>query len=183
MAKDGNRIFYEHWLSLTPEQQAEYTARGLHPDKAELIRRPDEYEVLEHAAVTPASEVEALEEQAEQQAKHTLAAYSKEDMFKMVNAIINAIVDTAPDNSTKLHILCVQNALGIGNPPRQCDLAKQFGMTRAGVNFRIKTIQHSLHLPPSHLMRSEKVCQTYRERALKVHLRNKKTKRPPKTQE
>ena len=184
--KDGIRKYYLWWKSLSPDERARLLAEGgihLDPDNADLIRRPDHYEVLEHASVTDDDDY-TINEQLDLQSKtHTELQYSKEDLCRVVNTIVNTLCDTATDRATRMHILCCQVALGIGNPPTQSKIAKEFGLTRAGVSFRVKTIQQSFGVPPSHLMRSQATCDTYRSRAYRVHRERLAASQRPDEQE
>lgn len=86
--------------------------------------------------------------------------YSEDEMQEVVRRVVLAMqLSESPD--VLFHARCILIALGIGDPPKESELARLKGCSRQFVSKKVKRIQQLFNLSPSQFMRSEQACKAY----------------------
>lgn len=151
MEGDSEQVYRAWYKSQSPAKRAELDSKGLSPDKYELP-----FLKVNGQSCIPVQE--------EQWIDPNVASEEPPSNDHSVTVLIHKLIDAFSMFESKdcqLQAECIKIVTGIGNPMSQVKLAKRYGLTRAGVSWRVKKIQAMLGTKPSIYMRSEDVCRVY----------------------
>jgi len=86
-------------------------------------------------------------------------------------------LDNSTDVNARLRGDIIRLVMGEGDPPNMTQLGKQYGLSRAAISHRCRTLLRRLGLEPSKFMETERTVNIYRVRQLLVNIN--KAERPP----
>jgi len=79
-------------------------------------------------------------------------------------------LDNSTDINARLRGEIIRLVMGEGNPPNMTELGKQYGLSRAAISHRCRTLLRRLGLEPSKFMETERTVHRYRVRQLMVNI-------------
>jgi hypothetical protein len=86
--------------------------------------------------------------------------YTEDEVQEVIRRVIMAMqMSEHPD--VLFQARCILIALGIGEPPKESELARIKGCSRQFVSKKVKRIQALFNLTPSQFMRSNEACKAY----------------------
>lgn len=91
---------------------------------------------------------------------NTHRSYTEDEMQEVIRRIVLAM-QLSESADVLFHARCILIALGIGDPPKESELARIKGCSRQFVSKKVKRIQQLFNLTPSQFMRSEAACRAY----------------------
>jgi hypothetical protein len=79
-------------------------------------------------------------------------------------------LDNSTDVNARLRGDIIRLVMGEGDPPNMTQLGKQYGLSRAAISHRCRTLLRRLGLEPSKFMETERTVNKYRVRQLLVNI-------------
>lgn len=79
-------------------------------------------------------------------------------------------LDNSTDVNARLRGDIIRLVMGEGDPPSMTQLGKQYGLSRAAISHRCRTLLRRLGLEPSKYMETERTVHRYRVRQLMVNI-------------
>lgn len=99
--------------------------------------------------------------------------YTEDELQEVIRRVVMAMqMSENPD--VLFQARCILIALGIGEPPKESELARMKGCSRQFVSKKVKRIQALFNLTPSQFMRSNEACKAYSKAYWEVKKRRKK---------
>lgn len=102
--------------------------------------------------------------------------YTEDEVQEVVRRVVMAM-QLSESAEVLFQARCILIAFGIGDPPKESELARLKGCSRQFVSKKVKRIQQLFNLSPSQFMRSEHACRAY----AKAYQRHKRYSRSPLT--
>ena len=99
--------------------------------------------------------------------------YSEDEVQEVIRRIVMAM-QMSENADVLFQARCILIALGVGDPPKESELARLKGCSRQFVSKKVKRIQALFNLSPSQYMRSEVACKAYSKAYWEQKRRRKK---------
>lgn len=97
---------------------------------------------------------------AEEEEEVSQRMYTEDEVEEVIRRVVMAMqMSENPD--VLFQARCILIALGIGDPPKESELARLKGCSRQFVSKKVKRIQSLFNLTPSQYMRSNEACKAY----------------------
>lgn len=99
--------------------------------------------------------------------------YTEDEVQEVIRRVVMAM-QLSESAEVLFQARCILIAFGIGDPPKESELARLKGCSRQFVSKKVKRIQQLFNLTPSQFMRSEHACRAY----ARAYQKHKQSSRP-----
>lgn len=152
--RKARRLYKEYYDSQPPDIQAQLP----------LPEKEDDITGMDGNWVFPVNEPRVPhnphhDSDAGEQTQQT-RTYTEDEMQEVIRRVVMAMqLSESPE--VLFQARCILIAFGIGDPPKESELARLKGCSRQFVSKKVKRIQQLFNLSPSQFMRSEQACKAY----------------------